>query len=245
MTREELISYSLYYGGNYQKIYQAIKENTTVPQKKTENVLTILDDAYPETLKYLKYPPFVLYYKGDLKLLENEKIAVVGSRNPCAYALEATRALIKANRDKTVISGMAKGIDACAHLNASKTIGILGCGIDYIYPRCNSGLFSKIEEEGLLLSEYPDHVKPLSFHFPFRNRLIAALSTKVYIMQSDIKSGTMTTVHAALELGKEIGVLPYDVFHPKGRNNNQLIYEGAQPISHEEIAISNKLCKDS
>lgn len=237
MNREDLISYSLFYSGNYQKILTAIREERKVPERHAENAITILDDVYPDALKDLKYPPFVLYYKGDLKLLNTKMIAVVGSRDPCSYALEATKALIQANQDKTVISGMAKGIDACSHFWASKTIGILGCGIDYIYPKCNAKLFYRTEKEGLLLSEYPFQVKPIAYHFPFRNRIIAALASKVYIMQSDLKSGTMTTVNATLELGKEIAVLPYDIFHIKGRNNNQLIYEGAQPIRYEEIAF--------
>ncbi|MBQ2657295.1 MAG: DNA-protecting protein DprA [Erysipelotrichaceae bacterium] len=237
MDREVLISYSLCYYGNYQKILNAIREEESVPDRYVENAITILDDVYPDKLKDLKYPPFVLYYKGDINLLKTNMIAVVGSRDPCSYALEATRALIQANQDKTVVSGMAKGIDACSHFYASKTIGILGCGIDYVYPKCNKELFYKTEREGLLLSEYPFNVKPIAYHFPFRNRLIAALSDKVYIMQSDLKSGTMTTVNAALELGKDIRVLPYDIFHIRGRNNNNLIYEGAQPIRYEEIAF--------
>ena len=237
MKREDLISCSLHYAGNYQNILKAIREDSVFPGRYVENAITILDDEYPEKLKDLKYPPFVLFYKGDLELLKTKTIAVVGSRDPCSYALEATEALIRANQDKTVISGMAKGIDACSHLCASKTIGILGCGIDYIYPRCNADLFRRVEKEGLLFSEYPLDVKPIAYHFPFRNRLIAALADIVYIMQSDLKSGTMTTVNAALESGKEIRVLPYDIFHIRGRNNNQLIYEGAQPIRYEEIAF--------
>ena len=237
MNRELLISYSLCYSGNYQKILNAIRLNETVPERYAENAITILDDVYPDKLKDLKYPPFVLYYKGDLNLLYTDMIAVVGSRDPCSYALEATKALIQVNHDKTIVSGMAKGIDACSHSYASRTIGILGCGIDYIYPKCNRELFYRTEKEGLLISEYPSEVKQIAYHFPFRNRLITALSDRVYIMQSDLRSGTMTTVNDVLELGKDIRVLPYDIFHIRGRNNNNLIYEGAQPIRYEEIAF--------
>lgn len=237
MNREKLIAYSFYYGGEYDRIEKAIADDEPYKDVKIENVLTILDDDYPKKLRDLERAPYVLYYKGDLSLLEKEAIAIVGSRNPCEYALKATAALVKGNNDKVIISGLAKGIDACAHENASETIGILGCGIDYIYPFCNYDLIRRVEKQGLILSEYPGMSKPYAYHFPFRNRIIAALSERVYVMQSAKKSGTMTTVNEALHLGKAVSVLPYDLFAEEGRQNNLLIYEGADPITIEEIAI--------
>ena len=237
MNREKLISYSFYYGGEYGQIEKAIAEDEPYRECKVENALTILDEDYPKKLRDLEKAPYVLYYKGDLSLLRQEAIGVVGSRNPCDYALQATRKLVKANNDKVIISGLAKGIDACAHENALKTIGVLGCGIDYIYPFCNYDLIRKVEKTGLILSEYPGLSKPYGYHFPFRNRIIAALSERVYVMQSAKKSGTMTTVNEALHLGKAVSVLPYDLFAEEGRQNNLLIYEGADPIMIEEIAI--------
>ena len=136
-----------------------------------------------------------------------------------------------------IISGLAKGIDACAHENALSTIGVLGCGIDYIYPFCNYELIRKTAKEGLIISEYPGKVKPYAYHFPFRNRIIAALASKIYIMQSADRSGTMTTLNEDLELGRTVKVLPYDLFDSNGINNNHLIYEGAEPILSEEIAF--------
>ena len=237
MDRSKIISYSIKYLGEYDKIVQAIKNNEDVDFVNVNNAITIFDDDYPKQLLNLKYPPFVLFYKGDIRLLRESGIGIVGSRKPCDYALNATKALVLKNKNKTIISGLAKGIDACAHENAIKTIGVLGCGIDYIYPRCNYELIKRIEKTGLIISEYPGLSKPLGYHFPFRNRIIACLSSKIYIMQSNIKSGTMTTVNEALELGKEIKVLPYDVFNPCGINNNHLIYEGATIIESDEIAI--------
>lgn len=237
MDKNKLISYSFYYLGEYDKIIKAINENADVPIVNVPNTITIFDTTYPKQLLNLKCPPMVLYYKGNLELLKQDAIAVVGSRMPCEYALKATKALVQANQDKVIVSGLAKGIDACAHEYASKTIGILGCGIDYIYPRCNYDLIKKIEKEGLILSEYPGYSKPIGYHFPFRNRLIACLSSKTYVMQSTLKSGTMTTINEALELGKEVRVLPYDIFNPNGVNNNHLIYEGANPILKDEISI--------
>ncbi|MBQ1812060.1 MAG: DNA-protecting protein DprA [Erysipelotrichaceae bacterium] len=237
MKREELIAYSFYYGGEYNKVYQAIKENKKIAPLKIDNAVTILDDHYPRAFLDLKYPPFVFYYYGDLGLFNKQIYGIVGSRDPCPYALEATMALAMHYSDKVIVSGLAKGIDAHAHRYAAKTIGVLGCGIDYIYPYCNKELIENVKRNGLVISEYPSMCKPYACHFPFRNRLIAALSERLYVMQSSRRSGTMTSVNEALELGKEVHVLPYDVFSKEGAQNNTLIYEGGQPILNEEIAF--------
>ncbi len=237
MDRELLISYSLYYQGEYKQIRKAITERKTVPFSCCENAVTIFDENYPREFFDLRYPPYVLYYKGDLQLLKRKKIAIVGSRNCCDYAKEATERLAKRYSDRVIISGLAKGIDAIAHQNAHMTIGILGCGIDRVYPYENRGLIRKISDRGLILSEYPGNAPPLNYHFPFRNRLIAALADTVYIMQAVERSGTMTTVNEALELGREVRVLPYSLFEECGIGNNRLIYEGATPIERTEIAI--------
>ena len=238
MDRNLLIAYSLYYEGDYQKIIKAIEAEESVPLLEClNNAITIYDKEYPSSLLDLNLPPLVLYYKGNLELLRKPAIGVVGSRTPCDYALKATELLVRNNSDKVIVSGLAKGIDACSHENAHETIGVLGCGIDYIYPYNNYHLFKEIEKNGLIISEYPGMVKPLSYHFPFRNRIIAGLSDRVYIMQSSPRSGTMTTVNETLELGKDIRVLPYSIFSEAGRHNNHLIYEGATPIEYDEIAF--------
>lgn len=237
MDRKTLINYAIYYSGEYKDILNAIKNNTKVENQCDVDAITIFDKEYPKKLFDLKYPPFVLFYKGDINLLKESAIGVVGSRNPCDYALKATEFLCKAKKDKIIVSGLAKGIDACAHLNAVKTIGVLGCGIDYIYPYCNYDLICNVKKEGLVLSEYPFMTKPLAYHFPFRNRIIVGLSDSLYVMQSKQKSGTMTSVNEALELGKDIHVLPYDIFNKDGVHNNQLIYDGANPILIDELVF--------
>lgn len=236
MTREQLIALAIKYHGEYFSIEKALKNNETITTDQKLDAITILDSEYPEKLLDLKYPPYVLFYKGDISLLSETCIGVVGSRQPCEYALKATKGLC-INSDEVVVSGLAKGIDACAHLNARRTIGILGCGIDYIYPYVNRELIKDIKTRGLVISEYPGLSEPLGFHFPFRNRLIVALSDRLYVMQSAMKSGTMTSVNEALNLGKEVRVLPYDIFLEEGIHNNRLIYEGATPIQREEIAF--------
>ena len=237
MNRNILIAYSLKYDGEYFAILKAIKDKEEIKPISLENCFTIFDDIYPKELLNLKYPPLVIYYKGNINLLKEDKIAVVGSRMACDYALKATTHLIMKNIDKTIVSGLACGIDAKAHEIADKTIGVLGCGIDYVYPRSNMYLFNKLKNTGLMLSEYPNMVKPLAYHFPFRNRIIISLSKTIYIMQSTKKSGTMTSVNEALELGKEIKVLPYDIYSEYGVNNNELILDGASLITKDEIAF--------
>lgn len=237
MDRKKLISYSYFYEGDYNKIVKAIKTDKEVAEVEIDNCITVFDKEYPKRLLNLKYPPFVLYYKGDLSLLNKDSIAVVGSRLPCEYSLRATKGLSIHYADKVIVSGLAKGIDACAHQYANKTIGVLGCGIDYIYPICNKDLFLQIERNGLIISEYPDLVRPLAYHFPFRNRIIAGLCSSMYIMESKANSGTMTSVNEALELGVDVKVLPYDIFNEHGYNNNHLLAEGAICIEKEEIAF--------
>ena len=236
--REKLISYSIKYEGEYFRILNAIRQDEEVEERECENCITIVDKNYPSCLKELRYPPFVLYYKGNIKLINNlDTIGVVGSRTPCDYAIKATIALVRNKKENVIVSGLAKGIDAIAHNEASTTIGILGCGIDYVYPYENKNLYKKLENEGLVLSEYPGLVKPYSYHFPFRNRIIAAMSKIIYIMQSSEKSGTVTTINEALELQKEIRVLPYSVYEEKGSYNNHLINEGALLIELQELRI--------
>lgn len=237
-NREKLIGLAYKYSGEYFKIAKAIKEGEEVKEVSVDNAITILDNNYPKDLLDLKYPPFVLFYKGNIDLILNEKrIGVVGSRLPCDYAKEATRKLILSNIDKVIVSGLAKGIDAIAHDTSKYAIGVLGCGIDYIYPYENNYLYKKLEKQGLILSEYPLHAKPLSYHFPFRNRIIAALSKCVYVMQSSEKSGTVTTINEALELQKDVKVLPFSIFEDDGKYNNKLINDGALLIESSELNV--------
>ena len=233
LDRKILIAYAKKYQGNYDKILKAIANKEMIEPEDDKRAITILDEEYPAAFLSLSDPPFVLFYKGDLNLLKKQCVGIVGSRRVSEYSLKATKTIAKALSLKYVIvSGMAKGIDRLAHLEAihSGIIGILGSGIDYIYPYANKDLYELMGNKGLLISEYPDHTIPYAKHFPFRNRLIAALSDKIFVMKSDIKSGTMTTVDKALKLGKEVYVLPYRIDDDDSLGNNLLIYEGAEII---------------
>jgi len=232
-VRNNLIYLALKYQGEYIKIKKALLNK----EKGYANAqaITIVDKNYPSSLLSLKQPPFVLFYKGDLSLLEKEIVAVVGSRNASNYSLECCKGLcLNKLKDKVIISGLALGIDTCAHISASKTIAVVGNGINYIYPKGNKALYERIIKEGLLLSEYPDNTLPLAYHFPFRNRIIAALAREIYVIETEIKSGTMTSVNHGLELGKEIFVLPQPLQN-RALGNNLLLSEGANFISYEDI----------
>jgi DNA processing protein len=243
MTRDQLLAYSFTYEGETIRIKQAIMRNESYePISGVFSAITILDDTYPDCLRTLRDPPYVLYYKGDLNLLRKEAIAVVGSRTMLSYAEAMTKALIgKLAQHYVIVSGLAKGIDACAHsqgLQGVSTIAVLGCGINRIYPFENKALYLQIENQGLILSEYPDHAQPLKHRFPWRNRIVAALGKALVVMQADYKSGSMITVNEALDLGKEIYTIPYDLMRPEGQGCNLLIQQGANMILSDEDLMS-------
>ena len=248
MERNKLIAYSLMYQGEYSSILKAINENVEIPSdimnkaSNVTNAITLFDNEYPKAFLDLKYPPFVIWTEGNADLLKESCIGVVGSRMPHSYSVDATRSLVISNKDKVIVSGLAKGIDTIAHQEAKKTIAVLGCGIDYIYPQANKQLYKQIlDNNGLLISEYPEITKPLSFHFPFRNRLIAALSNTLYVMECKRNSGTTTAINDALELGRNVKVLPQSIYVDCECYNNTLINEGAGIIlSGVDVFVDDK-----
>ena len=236
--REHIISAAVKYEGNYEKIAVAIKNGErNILKGWAGSAITILDKEYPLSLKQLRYPPFVLFYKGNPELLSYDAISIIGSRLPDNYGIEMTRHIVQNCKSSYVIvSGLAKGIDAIAHQEAlrlqRKTIGIIGCGIDRIYPDENAQLFYDLSERGLILSEYPGFAPPRKHHFPFRNRLIAALSKKCIVTAATLKSGTMLTVNEALTLGKEVICIPYPIGSNGGEGCNLLISQGASILTN-------------
>ena len=238
MNREILIALALKYHGEVSRMYKALKGNENIEGINLNNAITILDEAYPRSLLELKDPPLVLFYKGNLSLLKEASVGVVGSREACEYATKVTIDLVNELKKRyTIVSGMAKGIDSIAHRSSlsHKTIAVLGSGIEYIYPFSNKALYTKLAEDHLIISEYPGFCKPLAYHFPIRNRIIAALSNKLFVMQSSTKSGTLITVNEALNLNKEIYALPFNIDIPEGQGTNMLIEEGANMILYENF----------
>ncbi len=212
-------------------------EKVTLIQKKliSENIsfITINNSKYPEELKNIQEPPYVLFYVGNIDLLNKRKVGIVGSRKNSIYGERATRIITKelVKNDICIVSGGALGIDAIAHdeclKNYGDTIAILGCGLDICYPYKNKTLFNRIRETGLIISEFLPGTKPYAYNFPRRNRIISGLSEAIIVTEATKKSGSLITVTCALEQGKEVLVVPQSIFSSGGYGANLLIRDGA------------------
>jgi DNA processing protein len=214
---------------------EAKKELDRIEKSKTD-VLTIADTEYPSSLKAIFDPPPVLYVKG--KIIKNDAIAVgvVGSRSPTVYGKLITEKISKglAEMGITVVSGMARGIDSIAHKSAincgGRTIAVLGCGLNVVYPPENFNLMDEIANNGAVISEFPISAKPDKMNFPQRNRVISGLSLGVVVVEAAEKSGSLITARHAVEQGREVFAVPGSVNSPKSQGTNRLIKMGAKLI---------------
>ncbi len=211
-------------------------------------IITINDDLYPNNLKQIYDPPQILYCLGDITLLNNLSIAIIGCRNASPYGLKISRIFSDklSKSGLTIISGLARGIDSESHLNSihniGKTIAVLGSGIDVVYPKENEELYKEIVESGgLIISEYEPGTKPHKEYFPMRNRIISGLSSGVLVVEAKKRSGTLITVNYALEQGKNVFAIPGNVDSLNSEGTNELIKEGAQMVTnYKEILESIK-----
>ena len=229
MKKNQLLYYSIKYQGNYFKIKNALLNNEPYHVIRSKNnYFTILDKEYPLSLKRLKQPPYILYYLGDISLLKNSLISIVGSRNATNYGKKMTSLIVEdLNKDYTIVSGMALGIDKIAHQSALNTIAVLGSGINYVYPYSNLDLYNDLIKNHLVISEYPNFTKPKPYYFIARNRIVAALGEALIVTQATRISGTFSTVDYALDLGKNIYTIPYQMDDLSGSGCNYLLQEGA------------------
>jgi DNA processing protein len=201
-------------------------------------VITIFDKEYPRYLKEIYQPPWALFAKGDLSLIEKEpKLAVVGSRQATQYGKNAIRLIFPGLIDKGVliVSGLAKGIDALAHeyaiKNGGKTIAVIAGGFYHIYPKENMNLAIEMMKTQLILSEYPPDTMPQRWHFPSRNRIISGLSNGTFIIEAKRKSGSLITANFAVNEGREVFSLPGSIFNPYSIGTNDLIQQGAKLVT--------------
>ena len=201
-------------------------------------VITIDSSDYPEGLKYISSPPYVLYVKGELRLSDKMLgIGVVGTRKVSDYGEEVTRkfSFELARNGFTVVSGLALGVDAIAASAAisagGNTIAVLGCGLERDYPKANRDLRKNIEKYGAVVTEYPIGTQPLPSNFPQRNRIIAGLSECVLVTQAPKKSGALITATYASDMGKEVFCVPASIFDVNSQGNNDLIKSGATPVT--------------
>lgn len=210
--------------------------------KKGYFVLTCDDEDYPETLREIFDPPFVLYGAGNPEVLREPSIAVVGARRPTPYGRAMAEKLSKdlAACGLVVVSGLALGIDSLAHWGAlaeGKTIAVLGSGLDDIYPRENKSLFRKIAERGAVISEFPPSMPPLAFHFPLRNRIISGLALGVVVVEATRHSGSLITARLALEQNREVMAVSGNVTSDFSRGANWLIKSGAKLVETWEDVV--------
>ncbi|MBS4022441.1 MAG: DNA-processing protein DprA [Dethiobacter sp.] len=197
------------------------------------SLVTLFHPHYPQLLQQIYDPPTVLFYRGDLGILEMPCIAVVGARKATEYGKTVAFRLSAdlARSGIAVVSGMARGIDTSAHQGAlqsgGKTAAILGCGLDICYPPENLRLRERIAGSGVIVSEFPPGTQPKPAHFPLRNRIISGLSLATVVVEAGEKSGALITADCALEHGREVFAVPGSVNSPNSRGCHRLLKEGA------------------
>ena len=211
--------------------------------KKHILLVTIVDEEYPEKLLKLDEKPYFLFCKGDVSLLKEKSIAIVGTRSPSNYGTIVTERFAGelAKEGVVIVSGLAYGVDGIAHKKAldvgGKTIAVLGSGFDNIYPAIHTNLANEIAEKGLLLSEYRPEVTATRYTFPQRNRIVAGLSDGVLITEAGAKSGTLITKDFALDNGIIVYAVPGNITSDKSKGTNEIIatLQGTCALSSEEI----------
>ena len=210
-------------------------------------VLTLDDSAYPRLLKQIDNAPFVLYVKGEILPDDDWAVAVVGTRRATAYGREATRHIVAdlAASHVTIVSGLARGIDAEAHRAAlaaqGRTIAVLGCGVDMVYPPEHKKLSEQIIENGALLSEYPLGTQPEAGNFPPRNRIISGLALGTLIVEGDAVTGARITVEYALEQGRETFAVPGNIFNRASQGTNGMLQRGEAKLVTRALDILEEL----
>lgn len=206
--------------------------------KKDYKIVTFSDENYPERLKYIDEPPYILFYKGDLERAEEKNIAIVGSRKCDNYGKRCTKLITSTLGDLGVgiISGGAFGIDTEAHKKCVEgnfyNAAVFGCGINIDYPVYNRELYKKIIKNGCIISEFFPDTPPLRYNFPRRNRIISGMSDAVIVIQAGEKSGSLITANYAVNQGKDVFAVPGDVFLPESKGCNNLIKDGASMFTN-------------
>ena len=201
--------------------------------KKRIQRMTSGQPVYPALLKEIRDYPKELYYIGDPKLLEEKCVSIVGSRKTNQYGRSTAYSFGKAlgQRGITVVSGMAVGIDTCAHEGAlqekGNTAAVLACGLDLCYPPRNRELKGKIESAGIVLSEYPPGIAAQRYYFPQRNRIISGLSPLTVVVQAGNRSGALITAELAADQGRDVGAVPGNIDSEYNLGSNKLLREGA------------------
>ncbi|AYF92569.1 DNA-processing protein DprA [Apilactobacillus bombintestini] len=196
---------------------------------------SILDDEYPLQLKEAYLPPIVLFYAGNLNILQTDLLGVVGARYNSNYSFYALRNILPnvVKNGVTIVSGLARGVDKLSHqaamANEGNTIAVIGNGLDQYYPKSNESLQKQIGKDHLLISEYPVGSKPARYHFPERNRIIAGLVKSILVTEAKIRSGSLITANLALQNNRGVLAVPGRIDSDLSKGCNELISAGAKP----------------
>ncbi|TNC97562.1 MAG: DNA processing protein [Gallionellaceae bacterium] len=199
-------------------------------------VITLADAEYPQALLNISDPPLLLYVKGRIDLLNTRSLAVVGSRNSTAQGVRNAEAFAKAASESglCVVSGMAHGIDAAAHMGGlqgrGSSIAVVGTGLDKVYPAANRELAHQLAQHGTIISEFPLGTPPLASNFPRRNRIISGLSEGCLVVEASLQSGSLITARMALEQGREVFAIPGSIHSPQSKGCHSLIKQGAKLV---------------
>ncbi len=203
--------------------------------QQTGRIVTIIDDEYPALLRESYRPPVVLFYRGSLTRLCRPLLAVVGARRCTDYTREVLEHLLPPliQRRVGIVSGLARGADQVAHAVTCRfqgiPVGVIGTGLDQVYPRENAVLQAKVACRGVLLSEYPPESGPRRYHFPERNRIIAALTQATLVTEARLRSGSLITANLALQANRNVWAVPGPITAPTSMGTNELIRAGATP----------------
>lgn len=220
--------------------------------EKTERIgaelMTYWDDDYPRLLREIYDPPFLLWIKGDRTVLDNDSLAIVGTRKAGDYGRKMAKKFAGdlVEQGVTIISGLAYGADAAAHKGTVEaggtTIAVLGSGIDWIYPSDHKGLASDIVDTGgAVISEFPLGEKPAMGNFPVRNRIVSGMSLGTLVVESGIDGGSMITARSALDQNREVFVIPHNLGHPNSVGCNSLIQRGMGKLVQDVEDILNEI----
>ncbi len=220
-----------------ERIYDKLKNENV-------NIVCIGHEDYPSNLYSIPQPPPILYIKGKVKEKDSNAVGIVGTRKPTEYGRIVAEEFAKklSEYEITIVSGLAIGIDTSAHLGAiesgGRTIGVIGCGIDIVYPRTNKRLFDMVKENGAIVSEFPPGREPYSYNFPLRNRIISGLSKAIIAVQATLKSGVFSTVKWAIDFGREVFAVPGNINVPQSAGTNKLIKMGVNVITEINDILS-------
>ena len=242
-TESELLATGIVTPKEVAAYVEGRKKNRLIPEQLKEScerhqisVIPIISGGYPERLKRILRPPAVLYVKGTLPDCRYS-IGMVGSRMADAYGLKVAETFGRrlAQAGVVIVSGGAKGIDTASHKGAlqggGKTLAVLGCGVDIVYPPTNHKLFGEIAENGALVSEYPPGTEPEAWHFPMRNRIINGISQGIVLVEAASRSGALITAEFAMDEGRELFCVPGNIFSDKSAGPHKLIRDGARMVT--------------